>query len=97
MSLQKNRLRSAKNVIFALLCILVDRPIGGGGLNPQPPPLRTPFQYYIKYLFHFAKHLRYSVCFAVEHGRRRALQYTAYAIACLLLAAGFCKKNKSFR
>ena len=38
--LQKNRLRSAKNVIFSLLCILVDRPMGGG-LNPQtsPPPL----------------------------------------------------------
>ena len=35
MSLQKNRLRSAKNAIFFLLCILVDRPVGG--LNPQPP------------------------------------------------------------
>ena len=41
MSLQKNRIRSAKNVIFSLLCILVDRPMGGG-LNPQNPPLRTP-------------------------------------------------------
>ena len=40
-SLQKNRLRSAKNVIFSLLCILVDRPMGGG-LNPQPPPCVRP-------------------------------------------------------
>ena len=39
-SLQKNRLRSAKNEIFSLLCILVDRPMGG--LNPQNPPLHTP-------------------------------------------------------
>ena len=43
MSLQKNRLRSAKNVIFFLLCILVDRPTGEGGvLTPNPPLLRTP-------------------------------------------------------
>ena len=41
-SLQKNRLRSGKNVIFSLLCILVDRPMGGGGLNTQHPPLRKP-------------------------------------------------------
>ena len=39
--LQKNRLRCAKNVIFSLRCILVDRPMGEG-LNPQNPPLRTP-------------------------------------------------------
>ena len=37
----KNRLRSAKNVIFCLLCILVDRPMGGGGWTPKPL-LRTP-------------------------------------------------------
>ena len=42
MSLQKKRIRSAKNVIFSLLCILVDRPMGGGGLNTQNPHLRTP-------------------------------------------------------
>ena len=35
--LEKNRIRSAKNVIFSLLCILVDRSMGGG-LNPQNPP-----------------------------------------------------------
>ena len=29
MSLQKSRLRRAKNVIFSLLGILVDRPMGG--------------------------------------------------------------------
>ena len=40
-SLQKNRIRSAKNVIFSLLCILVDRPMGGG-FEPPKPPLRTP-------------------------------------------------------
>ena len=40
-SLQKNRLRSAKNVIFSLLCILVDRPMGGVW-TPKTPPLRTP-------------------------------------------------------
>ena len=28
----KNSLRSAKNVVFPLFCILVDRPIGAGGL-----------------------------------------------------------------
>ena len=29
--------------MFSLLCILVDRPMGGeGGLNFQPPSLRTP-------------------------------------------------------
>ena len=33
--LQKNRLRSAKNVIFSLLSVLVDRPMGG--FNPQTP------------------------------------------------------------
>ena len=39
MSLQKIRLRIVKNVIFSLLCILVDRPIGGGGFEiPKPPP-----------------------------------------------------------
>ena len=38
--MQKNRLRSAKNVIFSLLCILVDRPMGG--FEPPKPPLRTP-------------------------------------------------------
>ena len=37
MSLQKKRIKSVKNVIFSLLCILVDRPMGGG-LNPQNPP-----------------------------------------------------------
>ena len=37
MSLQKNRLRSAKNVIFSLLCILVDRLMGGGFEPPKPP------------------------------------------------------------
>ena len=37
MSLQKNRIRSAKNVIFSLLCILVDRPMGGVS-TPNPPP-----------------------------------------------------------
>ena len=36
---KKNRLRSAKNVRFSLLCILVDKRMRG--LNPQPP-LRTP-------------------------------------------------------
>ena len=41
MSLQKNRFRSAKNVIFSLLCILVDRP---GGFEPPTPPLRTPLK-----------------------------------------------------
>ena len=42
MSLQKIRLRSAKKVIFSLLCILADSQ-WGGGLNPQTPPhLRTP-------------------------------------------------------
>ena len=47
-SLQKNRLRSAKNVIFSIFCILVDRPMGnGGGLNPQPPSLRTPLFYVV--------------------------------------------------
>ena len=40
---KKDRLRSAKNVIFALLCILVDRPMGGG-LNPQSnPPCVRPW------------------------------------------------------
>ena len=40
MSLQKSMLRRAKNVIFSILCILVDRPMGGGGgLNPITPPL----------------------------------------------------------
>ena len=48
-SLQKNRLKSAKNVIFSLLCILVDRPMGGG-LNPQTPPLRTPLDKIISYI-----------------------------------------------
>ena len=37
MSLQKNRIRDAKNVIFSLLCILVDRPMGGFE-PPNPPP-----------------------------------------------------------
>ena len=37
MSLQKNRIRGVKNVIFSLLRILVDRPMGG-----NPPTLRTP-------------------------------------------------------
>ena len=35
MSLQENMIRSAKNVIFSLLCILVDRPMGG--LEPPNP------------------------------------------------------------
>ena len=39
-SLQKNRLRSAKNVIFSLLCILVDRPMGR--VWTPDAPLRTP-------------------------------------------------------
>ena len=39
MSLQKNRIRSAKNVICSLLCILVDRP---RGVWTPKPPLRTP-------------------------------------------------------
>ena len=39
--LQKNRLKSAKNVIFSLLWILVQRPMGGR-LNSPTPPLRTP-------------------------------------------------------
>ena len=67
-SLQKNRLRSAKNVIFFLLCILVDRPMGGGGLNPQPPCVR-PWGYllvFVEYRFnripqmgtkHFKNHI----------------------------------------
>ena len=39
-SLPKNRLKSAKNVVFSLLCIFVDRPMGG---RVEPPtPLRTP-------------------------------------------------------
>ena len=42
MSLQKNRLRSAKNVMCSLLCILVDRPMGG--FEPPNPPLRTPLR-----------------------------------------------------
>ena len=43
LSLQKNRLRCAKNVMFSLLCILADRPMGGGFEPPNPPPpLRTP-------------------------------------------------------
>ena len=37
---KKNRLRSAKNEIVSLLCILVDRPMGG--IEPPTPPLRTP-------------------------------------------------------
>ena len=37
MSLQKKRIRSAKNVIFSLLCILVDRQMGGFE-PPNPPP-----------------------------------------------------------
>ena len=42
-SLQKNRLWSAKNVIFSLLCILVERPMGGGGFEPpKPPPCVRP-------------------------------------------------------
>ena len=40
MPLQKNRLRSAKNLTFSLLCILVDRPIRGGGWTPNPPYVR---------------------------------------------------------
>ena len=40
MSLQKNRLRSAKNVIFALMCILVDRPIEG--FEPPTPKRLNP-------------------------------------------------------
>ena len=39
MSLQKNKLRSAKDVIFSLLCVVVDRPMGELNLLP---PLRTP-------------------------------------------------------
>ena len=41
-SLQKSRLRSAKNVIFPLLCILVDRPMGG--FEQPKPPLLTPLE-----------------------------------------------------
>ena len=38
-----SEVRSAKNVIFSLLRVLLDRPMGGGGgLNPQNSPLRTP-------------------------------------------------------
>ena len=33
---KKNRLRSVKNEIFSLLCILVDRPMGG--IEPPTPP-----------------------------------------------------------
>ena len=50
MSLQKNRLRSAKNVIFSLLCILVDGPMGG--FEPPKPPLRTPLIWTHAALFH---------------------------------------------
>ena len=35
---KKNRLRSAENVTFSLLCILVDRSMGGGGVEPPNPP-----------------------------------------------------------
>ena len=31
--MQKNNLRSAKNEVFFLFCILVDKPMGGGGYN----------------------------------------------------------------
>ena len=54
LSLQKNRLRCAKNVIFSSLCILVDRPMGGG-LNPQNPPCIRPCAYLQHKIFFFAK------------------------------------------
>ena len=37
MSLQKNRLRYDKNVIFSLLIILVDKPMEGVETSPPPP------------------------------------------------------------
>ena len=36
----KDSLRKAKNVVFFLFGILVDRPIGGGGGAIDPPRLR---------------------------------------------------------
>ena len=38
----KTSLRSAKNVVFFLFCILVDRPMGGGAKAPPPPPPPPP-------------------------------------------------------
>ena len=58
--LQKSRLRSAKNVIFSLLCILVDRPMGGG-LNPQTPPCVRPWPSILlpqpPHIFQILKHI----------------------------------------
>ena len=45
LALQKNRSRSAKNVIFFLLCILVGRPMVR--FEPPPLPRRTHLQRYI--------------------------------------------------
>ena len=39
----KIRFISAKNVIFSLLCIAVDRPMGGGGVEPPTPSCVHPW------------------------------------------------------
>ena len=41
MSLQKNRLRSVKNVLFFFI-VHFSRQTNGGGFEPPKPPLRTP-------------------------------------------------------
>ena len=42
--MQKNRLRCAKNVIFSLLCILIDRPMGGFEPPKLPPAYALDLQ-----------------------------------------------------
>ena len=48
----KESLRSAKHVVFSLLCILVGRPMGGAIAPPAPPPLATLQDKHPKYFIY---------------------------------------------